>query len=85
MFNELTNERVTEAICFAASDIANAMSRPSVLYRPKLSLDGNQWCALLGSDLQVGLAAFGDTPEAAMNAFDVAWRTPATPPEESKK
>ena len=28
--------------------------------------DGNQWCALYGKDLQVGIAGFGNTPFLAM-------------------
>lgn len=32
----------------------------------KLSLDGNKWCALIGWDLQEGVAGFGDTPEEAI-------------------
>jgi len=47
--------------------------RPSVLYRPALSVDGNQWCALYGVDLQDGVAGFGESPAAAMLAFDAAW------------
>jgi hypothetical protein len=55
-------------------EIAGAeMSRPSVLFRPKLSIDGNQWCALYGENLQDGCAGFGDSPEKAMMAFDVEW------------
>ena len=46
---------------------------PSVLYRPKLFIDGNQWCALYGDNLQDGVAGFGDSPKEAMNAFDRAW------------
>lgn len=29
-------------------------------------IDGNKWCALLGEDLQEGLAGFGDTPSEAL-------------------
>ncbi len=47
--------------------------RPSVLFRPRLSIDGNQWCALYGDNLQDGVAGFGDTPEKAMEDFDSAW------------
>ena len=47
--------------------------RPSVLFRPKLSIDGNQWCALYGEDLQNGIAGFGDTPGKAMEGFDEQW------------
>ena len=50
--------------------------RPSVLFRPKISRDGNMYCALLGENLQEGVCAFGDSPDAAMHAFDVAWAQP---------
>ncbi len=46
---------------------------PSVLYRPGLSIDGNQWCALYGENLQAGVAGFGDSPEEAMADFDRAF------------
>ena len=55
-------------------------TRPSVLYRPALLIDGDQWCALLGDNLHDGVAGFGDTPADAMAAFDQAFlkeRTPA--------
>ncbi len=54
-------------------------SRPSVLYRPALSADGNMWCALLGDNLQEGVAGFGETPDAAMRAFDKAFAEERTP------
>lgn len=54
-------------------------NRPSVLYRPALMADGNMWCALYGKDAQSGVAAFGETPEKAMEAFDEAWATLAPP------
>lgn len=28
----------------------------------RISLDGSQWCALVGENLQEGIAGFGDTP-----------------------
>ena len=60
--------------------VANEMMRPSVVYRPSLTADGTAWCALLGENLQVGVAGFGDTPAEAMAAFDLEFwkgRTPA--------
>lgn len=48
-------------------------SRPSAVYRPAISMDGNQWCALYGDNLQDGVAGFGDSPAAAMLDFDRAW------------
>lgn len=49
------------------------MVRPSVLWRPAISQDGNKWCALYGEDLVNGVAGFGDTAEEAMREFDQAW------------
>jgi hypothetical protein len=46
---------------------------PSNLYRPRLSIDGNQWCALYGEDLQNGVAGFGKSPALAYADFDKAW------------
>ena len=48
-------------------------SRPSVLFRPRLFLDGNAYCALYGDDLMNGCAGFGETADAAMRDFDKNW------------
>lgn len=37
--------------------------------KPVLSKDGNQWCYLLGENLQDGIAGFGDTVGEAMYDF----------------
>ena len=47
--------------------------RPCILFKPRLFRDGDQWLALFGDNLQEGVAGFGDTPDAAMRAFDEAW------------
>jgi hypothetical protein len=60
---------VAQVFCQAADE----QRRPSVLYRPRLSIDGNQWCALYGDNLQDGVAGFGDSPELAMADFDSQW------------
>lgn len=59
---------------------ASAQQRPCVLYRPAISIDGNQWCALYGENLQDGVAGFGDSPALAMEAFDAAWFATLNPP-----
>lgn len=61
----------------AAYWLGAEMARPSYIWRPRLFLDGNQWCALLGENIMIGVAGFGDSPEAACCAFDTAWRTKA--------
>lgn len=53
---------------------AYEMARPAVLYKPQLSIDGNQWCALYGEDLQSGVAGFGESPSQAMDNFDEEWQ-----------
>lgn len=54
---------------------AEMASRPSVLFKPAIYLDGDKWCALYGDDLQAGVSGFGDSPEDAMRDFDAAWRS----------
>jgi len=58
--------------------VSHEMQRPSVLYRPALSMDGNKWCALYGADLMHGVAGFGDTAANAMADFDKNWREQRT-------
>ncbi len=52
---------------------ADEQRRPSVIFRPSLSIDGNQWRALYGDNLQDGVAGFGNSPSAAMHDFDRNW------------
>jgi len=47
--------------------------RPSVLFRPKVFIDGASWCALYGDNLQDGVAGFGNSPADAMHDFDINW------------
>lgn len=53
--------------------LENAYTRPSAIYRPSLSIDGNKWCAMYGDNLADGVCGFGDSPDAAMWDFDRAW------------
>jgi hypothetical protein len=64
---------------WAVETAAYEQKRPSVLYRPTLMADGTMWCALLGDDLQIGVAGFGETPAKAMEAFDLAFLNERTP------
>ncbi len=77
------NSIAHEAFCAgqAWQQAAAAQERPCVLWKPSLFRDGNQWCALLGENIQDGVVGFGDSPDAAMWAFDEAWREklPPTP------
>jgi len=53
--------------------IAYEMQRPSTIYKPVLYIDGNQWVALYGEDLQSGVAGYGDSPAKAFTDFDKEW------------
>lgn len=52
---------------------ASVYERPSAVFKPRLSIDGNQWCALYGENLQDGVAGFGKSPADAMWDFDKNW------------
>ena len=73
---------IAHEACMACRAIQNAAAqyeRPSAVYRPKLSVDGNQWCALYGDNLQDGVAGFGKSPADAMWNFDQEWNKRLTP------
>lgn len=67
----LAMQAIREYFCQTAAE----MSYPSALFKPRLFIDGNRWCALYGDNLQEGVAGFGSSPEEAMTAFNVAWKT----------
>jgi len=46
---------------------------PSVVYKPRVFVDGNMWCALWGENLMEGVAGFGKSPAEAVNDFDRNW------------
>ena len=84
--NDEYQSMAANAICHAASmaaeewRVAGAMhGAPSVVWKPRLFIDGNQWCALYGENLQDGVAGFGDSPAKAMWDFDCAWQKALTP------
>lgn len=56
-------------------EVAASMQRPSVLFRPAISMDGNMWCALYGDNLQDGVAGFGASVAEAMADFDKNWNS----------
>ncbi len=40
------------------------------VYKPKIYPDGDQWCVLLGDNVQEGVVGFGDTPRKAVVNFN---------------
>jgi hypothetical protein len=83
MMNDNHSSMVMNQMCHDSMQVAEVqkqaayeLMRPSYLYKPKLFIDGDQWCALLGENLQEGIAGFGKTPSQAMYAFDSEWLKP---------
>lgn len=46
------------------------------LLHPKLFIDGDQYCVLLGDNIQDGICGFGDTPTKAIVEFNNNFITP---------
>ena len=73
------DQMLFQAACYEANaaeakyDAALQQKRPFILLRPSIKLDGDAWCVLLGESIQEGVCGFGDTPEKAALAFDLAW------------
>jgi hypothetical protein len=53
---------------------------PAALRRPRLSIRGRTFVALLGPAIEEGIAGFGDTVQAALRAFDVQYSRSLRPP-----
>ena len=72
MMNAIIYEASMSSV--AIQESASEHARPSAVFRPSISVDGNQWCALYGDNLQDGVAGFGDSPDDAMADFDRNWK-----------
>jgi len=46
----------------------------------KLVKDGNQWCWLIGDDLQSGVAGYGDSPRDALDDLWMHFHAPLPTP-----
>jgi len=65
---------VASYIVEESSTIREEFTRPSVLFRPTVCLDGNKWCALYGSNIMEGVVGWGDSPDEACKDFDRVWK-----------
>jgi len=59
-------------VCDVGSAVRSAFDISGIIHL-SISIDGNQWIALYGDNLQDGVAGSGDSPEEAMRNFDKAW------------
>lgn len=78
--SEMAIENVSNAWQQAAYWTQVELTRFAVTLRPRLFIDGDQWCALYGENIQDGVAGFGDTPAKALSDFDAAFNKQLTPP-----
>ena len=60
-------EEMKVSIDFTKSDIPESVKA----FRPLLFHDGNAYCCVLGPDPQAGVFGCGDTPEQALEDWDV--------------
>jgi hypothetical protein len=73
LWRQCDTSHLQQMIQQEANIVAGQMTRPAVLFKPRVYPDGDMWCALYGEDLQMGVAGFGESPDAAVIAFDAAW------------
>ncbi|MFC1924269.1 hypothetical protein ACFLXA_02765 [Chloroflexota bacterium] len=64
---------ITELLRKVIADTFYETTRPSVLLKPKIYPDGNQWCCLIGECIVEGVVGWGNTPSEAMLDFDMAF------------
>lgn len=72
-FREASLSHYADMAYRALSSAASEYERAAAVFKPRLFIDGNQWCALYGENLQEGVAGFGDSPASAMWDFDKNW------------
>ena len=53
---------------------------PAAVRRPRLSIRGRTFVALLGPAIEEGIAGFGDSVQAALRAFDAQYSRALKPP-----
>ena len=70
--SELAEDRNAAQSRLNAAIEAEEFNLLSVL-KPKIFIDGDQWCVLYGDNLQDGIAGFGDSPVLAVYDFNKAW------------
>jgi hypothetical protein len=80
MMNNSDSNMAMNAISEMCSTIRNVAEEtmreyqsPFLMFKAKIYPDGNQWCALYGENIQMGVCGFGDTPYQAQRNFDNNW------------
>jgi hypothetical protein len=60
--------------------LRDAPGSPAAVRRPRLSIRGRTFVALLGPAIEEGIAGFGDSVQAALRAFDAQYSRSLMPP-----
>lgn len=69
----MRNENIGYFFSQAVTQAMSQFERPSTIYRPVVTKDGDMWIALYGANIQEGVAGCGKTPAEAMAEFDNVW------------
>ncbi|MCH8821317.1 hypothetical protein IID23_02215 [Patescibacteria group bacterium] len=72
------NDQIKQSELYAA--VEREEMNLFVILNLKLQKDGNQWCVLLGDDIQSGICGFGETPKKAIWDFNKSFETKLTVP-----
>ena len=64
-----------ERVMCGYQEAAAETMRPCVLFKPKVYIEGDVWCAMYGDNLQDSVLGFGKSPSDAMHDFDRNWHT----------
>ena len=48
------------------------------MLKPKIFMDGNMWCVMIGENPMEGIQGFGETPFKAMLDFNKSWHKSLT-------
>lgn len=75
MYEETLNVYLSialEKFNYTMSEIMEELTKPSVLYKPKIYHDGNMWCCIYG-EMPMCVVGFGKTPKDAVNAFNASF------------
>lgn len=64
-------------------EIKTELTKPSVLYKPRIYPDGNMWCCILGN-MPKCVVGFGKTPYEAVCEFDKNFYNEVLPIKDNK-
>jgi hypothetical protein len=73
MNNTKSTKNLEELVTTGPVKMTPLTPLPHTIFVPKLSRDGNMWCALYGENTMEGIVGFGRSPDKAIKRFDDAF------------